>query len=70
MIPSLAAYLFARDVPFPTLFGTVADLERRFHLAALVIAAGLAVLLIHLAFYPWPNIAHVLQMTPPSVAAK
>jgi hypothetical protein len=65
VIPNVLAFWFAREVPFPTLFGTVADLERRWHPVALIIQAGLAVLLIHLAFYPWPDIfSHVTMQTP------
>jgi hypothetical protein len=66
VIPSIAAYAFAREVPFPTLFRTIADLERRLHRVALVVATGLVVLLLHLAFYPWPDISHVLQKEPPT----
>ncbi len=69
VIPSLAAYFFARDVPFPTLFRTIADLERRLHRFALFVAAGLVVLLLHLAFYPWPDISHVLQKAPPTTSS-
>ena len=69
VIPSLAAYFFARDVPFPTLFRTIVDLERRMPRAALVVAAGLVVLLLHLAFYPWPDITHVLQKQPPTTSS-
>lgn len=69
VIPSLAAYFFARDVPFPTLFRTIVDLERRLHRFALVVAAGLVVLLLHLAFYPWPDISHVLQKAPPTTSS-
>jgi hypothetical protein len=59
------AFWFARDVPFPTLFGTVADLERRWPPVALVILAGMVVLLVHLALYPWPDIfSHVTTQSP------
>jgi hypothetical protein len=68
-LPSAAAYLFARDVPFPTLFRTIADLERRMQRFALFVAAGLVVLLLHLAFYPWPDISHVLQKAPPTTSS-
>jgi hypothetical protein len=68
-IPSAAAYLFGRDVPFPTLFRTIADLERRVHRFALFVAAALVVLLLHLAFYPWPDISHVLQKAPPTTSS-
>jgi hypothetical protein len=57
-IPSVLAYWFSKDVPFPTLFSTVADLERRLHFVALVVLGLLVVLLLHLALYPWPDIFH------------
>jgi len=57
-VPSVLAYWFSKDVPFPTLFATVADLEQRLHFVAIVLLALLVVLLLHLAFYPWPNIFH------------
>jgi hypothetical protein len=56
--PSAIAYWGGRDVPFPGFFRTLADLEQRWHWAAIVILAGLAVLLIHLALYPWPDVPH------------
>jgi hypothetical protein len=59
--PSAMAFVWGRYVPFPTLFRTVANLERRFHLVGLVVVSFIVGLLFHLAFYPWPSIAHVLQ---------
>jgi hypothetical protein len=58
VIPSALAWpkAFAVDVPFPTLFETVRSLERRLRFLALVVVAGLVVLLIHLVLYPWPAI--------------
>jgi hypothetical protein len=58
LIPSALAWpkRFAVDVPFPTMFETVRDLERRLRVLALVVAAGLATLMIHLVLYPWPSI--------------
>ena len=58
VIPNGAVVLLKRDLPYSTLFCTIDDLRRRWPQAAVVILAGLAVLLIHLAFYPWP---HVVQ---------
>jgi hypothetical protein len=58
VIPNAAVLLLKRDLPYSTLLCTVDDLRRRWHPAAMVILAGLVVLLIHLAFYPWP---HVVQ---------
>jgi hypothetical protein len=56
LIPNALAFWFTADVPFPTLYATVANLERRWHPAAMVIVAGLVVLAIHLVFFPWPDI--------------
>ena len=65
VVPNILAFWFKRDVPFSTLLRTVADIERRWYPAALVVVAGLAVLLIHLAFYPWPDIfRHVTTSSP------
>jgi hypothetical protein len=58
IVPSILAYFFAREVPFPTLARTVADLDNRVHAIGLVILAGLTILLIHLALYPWPAVPH------------
>jgi hypothetical protein len=60
-LPSLLAYAFAKDVPFPTLFGTLSALEARARAVAVLVISGLAVLLVHLAFYPWPAILPDLQ---------
>jgi hypothetical protein len=62
-LPSALAY-WVSDVPFPTLFRTISDLERLWRPIAVVIVAGLAVLLVHLALYPWPDIARILQHAP------
>lgn len=56
IIPNALAFWFATEVPFPTLYRTVANLERRWRPAAIVIVAGLAVLMFHLVFFPWPDI--------------
>jgi hypothetical protein len=65
LIPSLVAWpkRFALDVPFPTLFSTVRSLERRLRVLALVVAAGLVMLLLHLVLYPWPSIIPDLART-------
>jgi hypothetical protein len=59
--PSLIAFFAGRDVPFPTLFATMQMLERRVRALAVVITAGIVVLLVHLAFYPWPAVIPDLQ---------
>jgi len=63
IVPCLLAYpkRFAVDVPFPTLFSTVRSLERRLRVIALLVAAGLVILLFHLVLYPWPSIVPDVQ---------
>jgi hypothetical protein len=56
IFPNALAFFSKSDVPFPTLFRTIANLERHARPVALVVLAGLVVLLIHLAFYPWPHV--------------
>ena len=74
-VPSFVALVFQKDVPFPTLFRTIGNLEdwlssRRLPwlpgpklawLVAYVIFAGLAILLLHLTLYPYPEITHILN---------
>jgi hypothetical protein len=66
IIPSIVAFWWRRDVAFPTLFATVANLEHRrwCHFIAVLVVAGLVILVFHLGLYPWPNIYH--QLKPPS----
>jgi hypothetical protein len=66
-VPSVLAFWFAKDVPFPTFFRTITFLEKRLHFAAVLIIVGLVILLIHLALYPWPDIFDHLR--PPAPAA-
>jgi hypothetical protein len=75
VLPSLAAFLFKRDVPFPTMFRTIGNLEEWLEtrhwpwslgpklawLIAYVIFAGLAILLLHLTLYPYPDITKILN---------
>ncbi len=56
IVPNCAAYLFKRDVPYTTLFFTIRCLSRRLQLVAAFVAALLVILLLHLAFYPWPSV--------------
>lgn len=58
LVPSILSSGFNRLVRFPTLFFTIDQLRHRLHAVALVLVAGLAILTIHLAFYPWPDITH------------
>ena len=62
VIPSVIALpKRGREAPFATLFRTVRNLEQRFRPAAVLVAAGLAVLVLHLMLYPWPAIIPDLQ---------
>jgi hypothetical protein len=54
IIPNALAFWAAKEVPFPTLVRTLDDLENRWHLAVMVILAGLVILAVHLVAYPWP----------------
>jgi hypothetical protein len=61
VVPSVVALVVRRDVPFPTLFWTIQRLEQRVRPIAIVFAAGITVLVIHLALYPWPSVIPDLQ---------
>jgi hypothetical protein len=75
IVPSVLALAMATDLPFPTLFRSVANLEDWLRsrtwplslgpvlgwLAAYLILAGLVILLLHLAFYPYPDITHIIN---------
>ena len=56
VVPGLLEWWLGRRAPFATLFEVVRDLETRIRIAAVVVAAGVVVLAIHLVFYPWPAI--------------
>jgi hypothetical protein len=58
LLPSALAYGRTPDAPFAGLFPTIADLQLRLHFVGLILLTGLVVLLIHLAFYPWPDVSH------------
>jgi len=61
-VTSILAFWFRTDgVPFPTLFQSVKYLQRRLHWLATVLVGGLAVLAVHLALYPWPDIADLAR---------
>lgn len=59
-VPSLSAWLI-KWTPFPTLFELVRNLERKFAPLAYLFVAGLTVLVIHLALYPWPEVIPDVQ---------
>jgi hypothetical protein len=56
VVPTALAYFRGRIVSFPGLIFTVRKLERRLHWVAVLVVAGLAILLVHLALYPWPDL--------------
>lgn len=55
VLPNGIAYWLKQDIPFTTMFFTVRSLGRRFQFVAALVAALLVILLLHLAFYPWPS---------------
>lgn len=55
VVPSALAYWAHRVLDLPTLFAALAFLRGRAPWVALVVVSLLAVLLLHLALYPWPN---------------
>jgi hypothetical protein len=75
VVPSVLAFARGADMPFPTLFRTIDNLEDWLRsqtwplnlgpvlgwLVAYVIFAGLVILLLHLTLYPFPDITHVLN---------
>jgi hypothetical protein len=74
-IPSTLAVIREIDMPFPTLFRTIENLEQWLAsrtwphrlgamaslLVTYVIWAGLAILLLHLTLYPFPDITRILN---------
>ena len=58
VLPSILAFAANRLVGFPSLFFTLAKLRHRLHAVAVILVAGLTILAVHLAFYPWPDITH------------
>jgi hypothetical protein len=71
-VPTSLAYWGGKTVPFPPVFETVSDLEKRWHIAGVLILAALAILAFHLALYPWPGLERDLQdlhHTQPSITS-
>jgi hypothetical protein len=58
VLPSILAFAANRLVGFPSLFFTLEKLRHRLHAVAVIVVAGLTILAVHLAFYPWPDITH------------
>jgi len=56
LVPELLA-VFGKDfMPFPGIARTATNLEARLPWVAMVLLAGLAILAVHLVFYPWPDV--------------
>jgi hypothetical protein len=62
IIPSFLTVVLRKEAQFPTLFATFRSLRGVHPVVATVVgaalAAGLAILVFHLALYPWPNITN------------
>jgi hypothetical protein len=56
-IPMFLLWRDSNRVVFPSLFYTFRQLRTRLPWVATAVVAGLAVLILHLALYPWPNLA-------------
>jgi len=56
VIPSLLVQVAHRDARFPSVWIPVAILRDRFPVTPYLLVGGLAILVIHLALYPWPDI--------------
>jgi hypothetical protein len=73
VIPTLLALVRGSDMPFPTLFRTLGNLEESIASwrpgigpalalgVSYVIYAGLAILLLHLTLYPYPDITKIIN---------
>lgn len=57
VIPMILVWRKSEHVVFPNLFYTFRKLRERFRWVAMAVIAGLAILVLHLALYPWPNLA-------------
>ena len=55
LIPELLAIFGRRFAPFPGLARTATNLEARAPWIAMLFLAGLAILVVHIVFYPWPD---------------
>jgi hypothetical protein len=55
VIPESLAYFGKSFTPFPGAARTAASLAARWPLASVILLAGMAILAVHLVFYPWPD---------------
>jgi hypothetical protein len=56
LIPELLASVGKSFVPFPGVARTATNLEARWPWVAMIFLAGLAILAVHIVFYPWPDL--------------
>ena len=56
VVPSLLVRFAHRDARFPSIWIPVEVLRRRYPVTPYLLVGGLAILVIHLALYPWPDI--------------
>jgi hypothetical protein len=56
LIPEFLASFGRSFVPFPGVARTATNLEARWPWVAMVFLAGLAILAVHIVFYPWPDL--------------
>jgi hypothetical protein len=61
VLPGTAALFWGKDVPFTTLFATIQNIKEKARPVAILFGAGIAILLLHLALYPWPSVIPDLQ---------
>jgi hypothetical protein len=56
LIPELLSSFGKKFIPFPGIARTAANLAARQPWAAMIFLAGLAILAVHIVFYPWPDL--------------
>jgi hypothetical protein len=56
LLPELWAVIGRQFAPFPGIARTATNLTLRKPWIALILLAGLAVLAVHIIFYPWPDL--------------
>jgi hypothetical protein len=56
LVPELLAFFGRSFIPFPGIARTATNLSARRPWVSMIILAGMAVLAVHLVFYPWPDL--------------
>jgi hypothetical protein len=64
VVPSIGAWRRRWETPFASFFATIRRVQHRRPLLGCAIIAGLAILLVHLAMYPWPTRCHLDKYDP------